>query len=252
MYSSRCCDDNIYNKKDTPRQYFKVPEELLVSQSHRFRIITNFVPRFSTLLQCRQLTALTLFRTCPRSCHLVKTNPFLKTLAWFGQVPYSGYFSDLETDSFSNLKSLENLTLNQWSLSAEDLVPILWRNQKTLRRLELKLVQGLDVFDSVTILSNFQEQEAAYMEEDEPKITTLEALALERLEELVVDVEWPENPGLLELITEFCPNLKTLTLSSSLTDDKAMMIILENRLKESNPLLRMEKISHGAQYSHFA
>ncbi|KAF9356595.1 hypothetical protein BGX26_005054 [Mortierella sp. AD094] len=245
--SYSCCNDDYSN--NSPRKYFLVPEELLIAQSPNFRIITNFIPRFSGILQCRQLKDLTLHRACPRSLHLVNTNPALKRLNWFGPIPYSGFLSDLESDSMSNLVCLEELSLQQWDVSARKLVPILRRNCKTLKKLSLKLIQGLDAIIDSTSVSDLEVQDISKSEEENSVafeqsegVTTFQApLVLEQLEELTVDCEWPENLGLLDLITKCCPRLKALHLSETLVDDKAIMNRFEDRLKESRPLLRKEE-----------
>ncbi|KAF9113113.1 hypothetical protein BGX27_002178 [Mortierella sp. AM989] len=241
--------------RQTSRGYYLVPEQLLIAQSPNFRILTNFIPRFSGILQCRQLVDLTLHRTCPRSLHLVRTNPSLKRLTWFGAVPYSGVLSVLESDSMSNLVCLEDLSLHQWDVSAGKLFPILQRNCMTLKRLTLKFIQGFDTIIDSTAEYDMQdgkcEKESIYSKARMTMTTPPPPLVLEQLKELTIDYEWPENLALLDLITKCCPKLEKLSLSEAIVDDTTMMAQLEDRLKETHPLLQKCHRQGGASGHHY-
>ncbi|KAG0048932.1 hypothetical protein BGZ83_006198 [Gryganskiella cystojenkinii] len=215
--------------------HFPVPEELLFAQSAHFRIFTRYtgrIPSYSTSsrFQCRELVDLTLHGTSPQSSLLIQMSSWtLKRLTWMGAIPYSGMLSTLETYYTADLARLESLTLYQWDLSEQALIPILDKNRGTLQKLVLKSVQGLDCIP--------------------------DGLELRELKELTLEGEWGENTCLGELVKR-CPALERLNLegylaqSSAAVDGRVMeepeLAKIRAHLLGRQPPLKEQPISYGA------
>ncbi|KAF9917696.1 hypothetical protein BX616_000214 [Lobosporangium transversale] len=198
--------------------------------------------------QCRRLIDLTLYRTCPQSCQLVQSNPTLKRLTWVGTAPYCGLLPGLEIEEMKGLKQLEEMTLQSWDVAHVRLLIVLRNNRRTLKRLELKGIQGLDTF-LINDDKGQQESTNHSSGNDYNNINdTPMLLALERLEELTVDSEWPDNHALMDLFSNpgHCPNLKRLYLSDSLVDDEVQMELLDILMVQREPPMRLDKTKHKA------
>lgn len=238
---------------------------------------------------------LTLYGSVPRSRHLLTLNPHLKKLTWYGEVPFSGVVSELQVNALLALseskgekdKGLEELCLRQWDVSEGQLVRILQGWSKSLVRLTLKHIQGLDdlklppltqetvpptnptggkVLNEIENAGGDDDEEVVEKGQSEMSGTDQwkiqrplqheeqerqEGLILERLQELTIDCEWVENRALLQFITECCPNLTNLHLSDALMDDKAMMGRLEDTLaarQQQEGGLQKTMTSVGIQY----
>lgn len=279
---------NSYNYNTS---FASVPEDVLIAQSPRFRIFVDGGSRCTnniTSFKCRQLIDLTLYGACPRAAYLLSMNPDLKRLTWNGAVPFSGMRSELETDTLMALKrgkgkGLESLTLKQWDVSEGRLLRVLQWTCKSLVRLTLKSIQGLD---SITLIQDEQaitcggdvleaedagdmeqvkglrcmdtakqppwgqqlQQQHQQEDEDEKARRRQRDLVLDHLQELTIDCEWPENETLLEFITECCPNLKILDLGDALLDDTDMIARLENVLTRRGILRDKRASAIGMQY----
>ncbi|KAI8603764.1 hypothetical protein EDD21DRAFT_422967 [Dissophora ornata] len=245
------------NDRDANKTPVVVPEELLMAHSPRFLIFTNYNGRIGGIFQCRQLIDLTLHRACPRALHLVRMNPGLKRLTWYGAIPYSGQLSDLESYALSCLDQLKELTLEQWDVSKGRLLQTLRKNSNSLVKLTLRRIQGLDILTEE--MDEHIEDRTTGKTSDDDAEKKGQGLVLGQLVELTVDCEWAENRALLDLITRCCPNIERLQLSDELVSDTWMMSQLEPALAETHPMLKRvdstfnpRRYSWGVQYQSVA
>ncbi|KAF9092725.1 hypothetical protein BGX29_010325 [Mortierella sp. GBA35] len=220
------------------RTTYAVPDDLILAQSDHIRILTNdhrclFGRR---TFECPHLIDLTIYGDSSGLVRLVRSHPGLKRLTWYGNVPYSGMLSDLEVDCFSELRALQSLTLSQWDISTRQLpraqheeegegcqgsdveeergrglIEVLAKAcSKTLRRLTLRHIQGLDDLPSLSNTTDHDHDDLA---------GASDGVVLDQLEELVVDGEWIEK----------------LHLGAGLLEDPEMIARLEGMLPLAHP-----------------
>ncbi|KAG0064306.1 hypothetical protein BGZ89_009218 [Linnemannia elongata] len=260
------------------RTTYSIPDDTILANSDHIQTILNDHRRLfgRRHYECPKLTDITLYGTSPGLVHLVRSHGSqLRRLKWVGNVPFSGMLEDIELDCLETLTRVEELVLVQWDVSAREtcedssegdgcweegktkrrgkgLIEVLAQTcSKTLRRLTLQHVQGLDDlpldldhFSSISGNSNSNVRDSSKGGRD---------TVLEQLEELVVDAEWAENQALIHFLigqpstpptttsnntntlTSFCPRLKRLDLGAGLLEDPEMMARLEKVLPVAHP-----------------
>ncbi|KAG0222380.1 hypothetical protein BGX31_009175, partial [Mortierella sp. GBA43] len=257
-----------------------VPKHLLISQSPRFRIFFDPGSRHASNVlsfQCRQLVDMSLHGSCTTARHLLSMNPRLKRLAWSGPTPYLGELSPLDTNALMLLEpgqgcQLESLMLRNWDVSDGRLLRGLSWVSKSLVRLTLRDIQGLDNVDhgvrgtndagdaeeaggvvntaEQTNIENGHPRDRLQLDQSEQSEQQhQQSLVLHSLVELTVDCEWLENLALLEFIAECCPRLEALRLSVALLDDEAMIGRLEKVLVEQGRFQHKHISATGIDYS---
>lgn len=256
--------------------YF-VPDETILANSDHIQTLLNDHRRLFGRrdYECPKLTDITIYGTSPGLVHLVRSHGSqLRRLKWVGNVPYSGMLEDLELRCLETLTRVEELVLVQWDVSVREncegiddsgcleegkamrrgkgLIEVLAQTcSKTLRRLTLQHVQGLDELpldlDRLSSVPDNNDMDVGNISKGGVNAV------LEQLEELVVDAEWAENKALIHFLigqsstpptttsnnkttlTNFCPRLKRLDLGAGLLDDPEMMAHLEKVLPLVHP-----------------
>lgn len=268
------------------RTTYFVPDETILANSDHIQTLLNDHRRLfgRRHYECPKLTDITIYGTSPGLVHLVRSHGSqLRRLKWVGNVPYSGMLEDLEVGCLETLTRVEELVLVQWDVSAKEncegidddgcreegktvkrgkgLIEVLAQTcSKTLRRLTLQHVQGLDDLppDLDHLSSIPDNNDTDFGDSSKGGGGGVDAV-LEQLEELVVDAEWAENKALIHFLigqsstpptttsnskttlTNFCPRLKRLDLGAGLSDDPEMMARLEKALPLAHPGLVRDK-----------
>ncbi|KAG0293219.1 hypothetical protein BGZ96_003160 [Linnemannia gamsii] len=269
---------------------YSIPDTIILAQGPHIQILLNDHRRLFGHLhyELPKLVDLTLYGNSPGFVHLVRSHGSqLKRLKWIGNVPFSGMLSDLELDCLATLTTVEELWLGQWDVSARELVyendagcdgggaeeeegeegrrmrrrrgliEVLAQTcSKTLRRLTLQNIQGLDDLPPDLDHLSPDNIRGSYSDRNNPSTSSDNNnkskkgggsdVVLERLEELMVDAEWVENKAMVHFLIgqsstsdtpfkKFCPRLKRLDLGAGLLEDPDMIAHLEEMLPLAHP-----------------